>query len=266
MGRTTSKKIGLSSSVQSIAESYLSMAQDLTQTASVQQIASINCGTTDKGGSCMSCTKLYMETLNKFPVDSISTLQEKSDYIKKSCKTSCVCEISNLNMEQNININYATFAGNSTSESFVTNVRNSVTQKASSNKQSFVTSPPNKMNTFETTIQKIYKRMKSKTMQKSLQSLQAHQNFTMTGAGKSANISQKQAMKVVSSILMLDKQMASLITELEANVLELSVMVANAGLAEMAMWLVKLIMMVVILVVLLYIITLIFQIYTLYAV
>lgn len=251
----------ISTSVKAVTDAYISISQDFSQSAEIGQVISVNCTEGKKAGGCLACETRWKGLIDKNPSAIPSEGADK--FIEKSCSYMCDCNLSDIDLSQRININWKIFAEASTSDKFQTLVKDSLAQqaKAKSKPLNF----GNKESNINKVINNVYTHLKSDTMQKALQALQDQQQLIFSGAGSLASVTMTQASNYIANTLLLDSQMTDLLTEMETNVLQASTEVTNAGLAELALLLLRIIAFVIVLIVLFYSINLVFEIYSLYA-
>jgi hypothetical protein len=251
----------ISSSTQAVVDAYISMAQDLDQSAQVLQILSVNCSSLAKSGGCLKCEEIWATKFKNDP-SSIPSGGE-DEFVQKECASLCTCNASNINLSQNVNINWQIFANNSTSASFKNRVVNNINQSTSTSSTGAII--PNTSKNLTNSIDQVYTRLKSTTMQKSLQQLQQQQTVSLVGAGSIANVTMNQAQTYVAAAILSDSVTASLLSQVETTILAITTQTMDAGFAELAEVLVRLILGVVLLVVLLYTSSLVFEVFSLYA-
>jgi hypothetical protein len=249
----------ISTATKAVTSAYIALAQDLAQSVNVYQIASVDCSSGAKGDGCLTCEKYWGDFYIKNPKQNDSTSN-----VTNECKQLCDCDMTDVNMSQNINVNFSTFANTSTKADFATQINNSIAQQTKQ-KGSTLTMIGDTSKNITNISNSIYDTLKTSAVQSSLQKLQDQQVVTLVGAGSSATVSLTQANKFVASVLMNNSQTSSMISKLDNEILQMSTQVASAGLAQLAMWVVRLIALVVILVFLLYSVDLIFDILGLYA-
>lgn len=243
-----------------VAEAYLSIVQDISQNLFAYQSIDINCQEKTKGNGCLGCISAWENSyFKKHKLD----LKKRAEFIREACKIACECSLNNVNMDQNITINFNAFLENDASQSFKTQIMNSINQKAEAS-NSGVFEIGNRLNDTISTIDKIYEKMKTDTVQKALQTLTVGQNIKIVGPSRMVNVNMNQAIDYISKILISNKETSSLMLELQVNILTLTTQVTNAGLQQMIIIIVRIVMLILIIILLLYSINLFIQLYTLY--
>jgi hypothetical protein len=243
-----------------VAEAYLSIVQDISQNLFAYQNIDINCQEKTKGNLCLGCISSWENGyFKKHKMD----LKKRAEFIRNACKTACECSLNNVNMNQNITINFNAFLENDANDTFKTQIMNSINQNAEANNTG-VFEFGNRLNDTISTINKIYEKMKTDTVQKSLQTLSVGQNIKIIGPSRMINVNMNQAIDYVSKILISNKETSSLILDLQINILTLTTQVTNAGLQQLIVIIVRIIMLILIIILLLYSINLFIQLYTLY--
>ena len=235
-----------------VVEAYLAITQDISQGVTGRQIVSIDCGGDGKSKACNECIKYTKNELKRPPKE-----------VQALCASICTCNIDNIKLKNMISFNAKAFLKVNAKEQFKTQINNSITQKAKQSGGDLFTIP-DKTTNLTKTIDNLYTKMSTGSIQTALQNVQNLQTVSLAGPGDIYNVDMTVAIDYISTILTSDNSIMSSLDELTQNILQLSTQVTNAGLAQLIMWIVKIVLIIVILIVLFYSINLIFQLYALY--
>jgi len=237
---------------EAVTEAYLAITQDISQSLEAQQLILLSCDSKEKRDQCDRCTLWWFNNSRSF------NPQPSSDYINKMCAPVCSCDVKNVDMSQTILINFSAFMQDSAKSSFFNQVTNSLAQKATQEESGIPTS--NTKNS-EDTINSLFEKMQSDTIQTAIQGLSAMQIITLQGTGSVAVVNMNQAIDFISTILENNAEVSSELQKLENQIIQESTQITRAGLEEIIEWIIQIVLFVVILFALFYTIDLIFQVY-----
>lgn len=241
-----------SSVTRAVTEAYLAITQDISQSLENHQLIRLSCDSDDKRIQCDQCTKWWFNHGSSFkPPPS-------SDYINKICAPVCRCDVKNVDMSQVIVINFSAFTQDSARSRFFNQVTNSLAQKATQEDSGIVSS--NTKNS-RNTINDIFNKMQSSTIQSAIQGLTSMQIIDVRGPSSVAVVNMNQAIDFISTILENNSETNTVLQELKDTVITESTQITKAGLQQVIEWVVQIVLFVVILFVLLYTINLIFEVY-----
>lgn len=239
------------STVQSVAEVYLAICQDIAQGASAQQNIVVNCSDINSKNLCLECVTRN-KNMNKTP-----------QQVGQACTMLCNCNVSNVNLSQNIVYNSRLFMEYTNVADFANMVYNNIAQRAD-RAQTGITLVSDKLTNANETITRLFTSMKSKSFQQAMENIQQLQTVSLSGPGNIYAVNMKQAVKFVSTILQTNSQTSSIITDLQSNILQLSTQITAAGFDQLIRIIIRIVMAIIILMLLFYTINLIFQVYSLY--
>lgn len=233
-----------------VAEAYLAITQDISQSLEVHQLLSVSCNSKDKKSQCNSCLKWWF--------DNLSTTNATSEYINKMCEPVCNCNVKNVDMSQAIVVNFQAFLRDTSKQDFFTQVTNSISQAATQENSGIIAS--NTKNS-EDTINDIFTSMQSDTIQTAIQSMTSIQLIYIEGTSSIAVVDMNQAIDFISNILESNSETQDSLDALENNVIQASTQISKAGLDEVIEWIVQIILFVILLFALFYTVNLIFEVF-----
>lgn len=242
------KNIEITNILQAISEAYLSITQDVSQGVYALQMVSLDCGG-ETSENCLSC------------ISSTKKLTNDSKIISDTCKPVCDCSISNIDLSQQISVNFSSFMENSSEADFQSKLLNSIYIQAqqTNNPLNF----QNKMTEITNNINIIYNEMRTESFQNSIQSLKSTQIVSLKGAGNITTVNQQFAIDFISNILMSNSTISKAASELTNSVINSTYQVINAGLNKLISLIVQGFFLFFIIIILFFIIQQSFQIYNL---
>ena len=237
-----------------VTEAYLAITQDISQSLETQQLILLSCDSDNKRNQCHQCTQWWFDNSSSFnPPPS-------SDYVNKMCAPVCNCDIKNVDMSQAIVINFSAFTQDSARSSFFNQVTNSLAQKAIQQDSGIIAS--NTKNS-QGTINDLFEKMQSDTIQTAIQGLTAMQIIAVQGTGSVAVVNMNQAIDFISTILESNSETNTVLQDLENKIVQESTQITKSGLEEIIEWIVQIVLFILILVVLFFTSNLIFEVFSL---
>ena len=238
-----------------VTDVFIDITQQISQGLSALQIVNVDCNSNGAGQNCLDCIQAWKK------------LSNDPNIPKKTCNSVCVCKVENIDMDQNIVLNLDSWLSYSNKDDFLKKINSSISQNAQSSGQSLYPngdSSGDRQTNITNVTNNIFDAMKSTTFQQAIQSIKTLQIINLQGGGSITNVNLNDFAQYFGQILQNNTDTSSLITQLDASMIQLSTSVTDAGLARLILWIVRIIVAVIILIVLFYAIGLIFQIYTLY--
>lgn len=258
MGNSTSSlTVSIETISQIISSCYLAISQDIAQGLSAQQIISVSC---DDEKSKKLCNDCIDNLLNVAKRNNVALPPEN---IESTCAGICECQIGNVKLGEQISMDSTIFMQSVNQQKFVTMVINSLAQEVSQNASSFFAAG-DRVQQMTKTINDLYNSMRTTSFQTAVNGLRNLQTISLEGPGKVFNVDMTQAVNYVSRILQIETTTASILDQLQNNIITITTQVASAGLAELILWIVRIVMLLLAIIVLIYAISLVFQIYSLY--
>lgn len=239
------KNIQITNILQAISEAYLSITQDVSQGVYALQLVSLDCGG-KTGENCLNC---------------ISSIKELKDKTSDICKPVCECSISNIDLSQQISVNFSSFMESKDSKDFQNNLLNSIYIQAQQTKNPL--NFDNKMTDITTNVNKIYTEMRTEKFQSSIQSLRTMQIVSLRGAGNISTVNTKLAINFISDILLNNSTISKAATDLTNTIVNSTYQAANAGINQVISLVVQGFFLFFIIIILFFIIQQSFQIYNL---
>ena len=176
------------------------------------------------------------------------------------CAPVCNCDVKNVDMSQAIVINFSAFTQDSARSSFFNQVTNSLAQKAIQQDSGIIAS--NTKNS-QGTINDLFEKMQSDTIQTAIQGLTAMQIIAVQGTGSVAVVNMNQAIDFISTILESNSETNTVLQDLENKIVQESTQITKSGLEEIIEWIVQIVLFILILVVLFFTSNLIFEVFSL---
>jgi len=241
-----------------VTDVFIDITQDISQGLSALQILNVDCNSHGAGQNCLDCIKAWKK------------LSNDPNIPEKACNSVCVCKVENIDMDQNIVLNLQSWLGYTSKDDFTKKINNSINQNAQSSGQSLY---PNggkgdasgdRVTNIGKITNQIFDGMKSTTFQDAIQSIKTLQIINLQGGGSIVDVNLNDFTQYFGQILENNSSTSSLISQLDASMIQLATSVTDAGLARLILWIVRIVIAIIILIVLFYSIGLIFQIYTLY--
>ena len=164
------------SSVKAISEAYLSITQSVGQSVFTSQVVSVDCNDDPSASPCIAC----IQGLKKIWEDAGRELD--LDFISRSCDFACRCEVKDINLDQQISVNFDAFQRHDNAQDFVTRVMDSLYSQAEQTGSSMFPDT-NRTETIQKSITDVYTKMKSSTFMEAVQDLRVLQTVSLTGPG-----------------------------------------------------------------------------------
>lgn len=202
---TDSKQISV---LRAISEAFVTVTQDISQSALSSQIVSLDCSMDAAGTSCLKC------------YDTLRSVNASEEKMIKTCNSVCNCSIEDVTMDQLVTINTNTFFESDISQEFITQFKNSIYMQAKQSGKSLFTDT--ELTSLQSSITNIYNELKSRTFQAKIDDIQSLQVVELKGAGSIKTVNLNSTIDYVSQAIKTTKTVQTLINDLEKQMLTLS--------------------------------------------
>ena len=247
----TTVSSGNISSTSLVTQAYLNMSQGITQGVIGRQLINVDCKKNTE--ACNKC----IEVANKYD------LATKGDY-SKICNV-CFCTLENVNMKNIITIDFNAIMKSSTSTEFEQQVRNSLTQKASSSGAVLFGTEATKKSLDETSA-KMYGAIKNVTFQNSLQELRNFQVLSVNNPNSSViNVDLDLTIDYISKILQENKTTSEILGSFDNNIIQMTTQVIESAMTTLISWMITLMILIIVIVFFVFGINIVMQVFSLYA-
>lgn len=233
-----------------IVQAFLNIVQDTSQGVISQQSIDINCEKNTQ--ACINCIK----TAKKYELAT-------DDY--SSICPSCFCTLENVKINNYITVNLSSFMDTKSSQAFVTQLSNALTQQALiTGSKLFKTDDG--LKALNKNAEDIYKEMKTSSIQTSLQELKNFQVISINNPNSAAiNVDLSVAIDFISKIIQNSENMSSQLENLETTILTLTTKQIQDFSTVLVTWMVTLFLIAIIIVFFIFCINIVMNVLTLYA-
>lgn len=198
-----------------LADTIVSMTQDISQGIQASQIVSLNCHNTRDPKlpnqpsfqeRCAQCVEFWTSRERAAGV----TKPDQAE-ISQTCKYVCSCRIQDVNLRQVVAVNFRSLQEtNRQQEFFATFIDNLVLEASAEGVHGLP--DPAKIDAVQKKVNEVYELLVSDTVQQSLQSLEAVQVLRLRGPGLISAVDMNQMINMVSTVL----QSITFVTEASA--------------------------------------------------
>lgn len=228
MGNTPNQESSSIVTTKILAEAYLYITQDTTQSVDSSQIISLNCSNKKTNELCLECKKGIRDLNDKMRKGGGTKKDIFSD--KKDCDDPCNCTIEKVDMKQLINVNFSAIKKSEAKQLFNQALLNSMTNQSTVGGDSTLSFGNNTMDTISKISNNIYDKMMTEDFQSSIQTLKNMQVISLEGPGKIVTVNMTQAIDFVSKVFQSSASMSNSITLLTKTILNASKMMVEQGL------------------------------------
>jgi hypothetical protein len=194
--------------LRAISEAFVTITQDVSQSALSSQIVSLDCSREATGNACLKCYDI---------LKSVNASEEK---MIKTCRNVCNCSIEDVEMNQLVTINTSAFFESDVSQDFITQFKNSIYMQAKKSGKSLFNDTD--LDTLQSSITNIYTELKSSTFQAKIDNIQSLQVVELRGAGSIKTVDLTSIIDYVSQAVKTTGTIQTLINDLEKQMLSLS--------------------------------------------
>ena len=245
----TTVSSGNISSTSLVTQAYLNMVQGITQGILGHQLINVDCKKNTE--ACNKC----IEVANKYD------LATKGDY-SKICNV-CFCTLENVNIKNLITINFDAFSKSDQTTEFQQQVRNSLTQKASSS-GAVLFGTEKTQNSLNETSAKMYNEMKLDSFQNSLQELRNFQVLSINNPNSSViNVDLDLTIAYISKILQENKETSELLDTFDNNILQITTQVVESAITTLISWMITLMILIIVIIFFVFGINIVMQVFSL---
>jgi hypothetical protein len=265
MGNTPTLANSAYSAADIAAEAFVAVTQDIAQGAIAQQIVSINCNEGKSLEYCLDCKGWWKNYIDQTPgaIERLITPgQTQQEAIDMLCSAQCDCIAGNIDLSSHIKINMSTFYSSGAEDAFATQIKNSLSQKASS-QGGGLDLGGNKQANISKNVTQLYQSMQSDSFKSSVSGLEAIQEVKLNGPGTVLNVRLDEAIDFVSKVLESDSGTQSIVSDLETSIIQATTQILDAGLAQLILIIVQIVVLIVIIIAIAYATNLVFEAYTL---
>jgi hypothetical protein len=217
-----------SATINSIAKSFLSIVQTSAKSTTTGQLLEIKCN--DENDT--SCTDCYKITKDYFT----------NDEVLKICKPICECNISNINMTQNVTINFESFQGEESKQTFQTEVMNNIFMEAKkSGTELFFDSSGNRQANIYKSIDTLYNNMVTSNFNLAIQQAVSAQTLIIK-SNNVYNITLDSLVNITSLIVQNSESISDSLNSLIKEITMLNTQILKQGLSEIIKLIVKIAM------------------------
>jgi hypothetical protein len=217
-----------SATINSIAKSFLSIVQTSAKSTNTTQLLEIKCNDKDDT-SCNDCYKISKDYFN-------------NDEVLKICKPLCECNISNINMTQNVTINFESFQGEESKQTFQTEVMNNIFMEAKkSGTELFFDSSGNRQANIYKSIDTLYNNMVTSNFNLAIQQAVSAQTLIIK-SNNVYNITLDSLVNITSLIVQNSESISDSLNSLIKEITMLNTQILKQGLSEIIKLIVKIAM------------------------
>ena len=234
-----------------VVQAFLNMTQDITQGVISQQSVDIDCTKNTKAcNQCIETAKLYK-------------LADNDDY--SAICPACYCDLENVKMNNYITIDFNAFEKSQTSDAFKTQIQNSLTQQAANSGQTLFNTGDG-LKALSDTSETMYTEMKALSDQNILQQLKDFQVIGINNPNSSViNVDMDLTVNFLSNIIQQTKSTASVLTEYESTIVQLTTQVTENSITVVITWIVTLFVIAIVVAFFIFGISIIMDVFMLYA-
>jgi hypothetical protein len=234
-----------SMTINSIAKAYLSIVQTASKSSNVTQILDINCSSSNNE-SCLNCYK-EMKQLN-LGNDAISTI----------CKNLCECNISNIDISQNVSIDFKSFQDSKSAQTFKNEIMNNMFLEAKKEGTSLFFDPEgSRQTTINNSIDNLYTNMITNDFSSAVQS-SLNQQIVKIKANNVYNISLDSLSNITSIVIQNSESINESLNKLVSDITVLNTQILKQGLSEIIKIFVRIIIILVIIIFIIFAVNLTF--------
>jgi hypothetical protein len=202
------------SAIRAISESFITISQDISQSALSSQIVSLNCSMDATGTSCLKC------------YDTLKAVNASEEKMLKTCRNVCSCSIEDVKMNQFITLNTDTFFESDVSQEFITQFKNSIYTQAKQSGASIFNDTD--LNSLQESITNIYNELRTSDFKAKIDALQTLQLVELKGAGSIKTVDLDSTVDYVSKAVNTTKSLQNLIVDIDKKILLVSSQVTKS--------------------------------------
>lgn len=200
--------------LRAISEAFVTITQDVSQSALSSQIVSLDCSREATGNACLKCYDI---------LKSVNVSEEK---MTKMCNKVCNCSIEDVVMNQLVTINTSAFFESDVSQDFITQFKNSIYMQAQKSGNSLFNDT--ELDSLQSSITNIYNELRSNTFQSKIDNLQSLQVVELKGAGSIKTVDLTSTIDYVSQAVKTTGSIQTLVNDLEKKMFALSSQVTKS--------------------------------------
>jgi hypothetical protein len=235
-----------------VTDALLAITQSIGQNYVSDQIVSIECNNDPSSNYCVNC------------INGVKNILKDPKDIEEVCSMSCKCNVDNIKLSSQINLNMDAFFSSDVKEDFRNQVMNSISQRAESSKTDIFGVIDNRNTNLVENIDKIYASMRTGSFQSDMSLMKTLQTVILKNPGSAVNIDMTQVSNFISKIIKTNKDTSQTLNDLQTSIIQITTQITNAGISQLIIWMVRCILIVFVIIVLAYGINVVFQIYSLY--
>lgn len=241
-----------------LADTIISVTQDLTQGTSATQIVSIDCSSDNEGWNrAKACTDCIAFWTNRSKYNGDNQSEEQCNFV-------CSCEIDDINLQQQITCNFVALQTTVNETTFFESFMSNLYLRAE-RKELYLPGieSSDSINSLSASITSIYNKLRQQTMQSALQSLATVQVVTLKGPGLITGVNMKQMVDMVSNVLQSSAVLTEDITNIESDLLSLTTLISLAAIEQLIVSIVMILAVMILIIALVFLIKMIFDVMTL---
>jgi hypothetical protein len=239
-----------------ISDTIVSVTQDISQGLQASQIISVDCSQSDKSDVCLDCVQTLSDLQKNQGEDVDQT------WIQEQCKSTCICEVSEADINAHISCNFSALLDKNMEAKFVTAFKNNMYLDAQQKNSSFPGMASNQ-EVLDVSISKVFQKLNSETIQTSLQSIQTLQNINLKGPGEVKAINLSLMVTMVSTVILKSSEMQESLNDLTTIITTKIMQTTQSGFSYLILRMIQILVIVVLGAMFGFIIQLFFQVFTL---
>jgi len=242
--------------VKVLSDTVISISQNIAQSATSAQVIRVDCSLPGTSEICLRCIQAFRNL-------QISRNEEiDEDFIRDTCKSSCICEVSDVFENAQVSCNFDALQTSITAEDFSAAFDDNLYTEASK-KGVPLPGMGSSQEARNSALSEVLNTLQSDTVQTSLQSIATVQNIELIGPGSVTSVDMNTMVSMVSTILLSNTQASESINKLSTILRNEVFQVTEAGFAQIILRFVQIIIIIVLLVLSGFIFQLFLQLYTL---